>query len=299
MRHCILLLSCFCSVACCAQIKTAAGHEIAPDAMTHLLQAQMDSLDIPGVSIAIINDGKIIYEQALGFANKETGKKVDSSTIFECASMSKTVFAWLVLKLRQDGLLKLNMERPVYEYYPYPDIAYDNRYKLITPRMLLTHTSGFPNWRGNEKLSIKFTPGTQYSYSGEGFEYLAYAVESLTHTTATSIDSLMQLELVKPLGIVHFSFVKNDYLAAHKAVGYNHDSTKLVAHLSEMPDAFHPAYGLHTTPREYAKFLIAMMENKGLNKANTDTMLTPKVNVTNNGKPTDHYYGYGIGIDST
>jgi CubicO group peptidase (beta-lactamase class C family) len=300
MKHPILLLLSFLySVACCAQIKTAAGGEITASAMTRFLQMQMDSLDIPGLSITAISDGKIIYDQFLGFANKETGKKVDSTTIFECASMSKTVFAWLVLKLRQDGLLTLNMDRPMYESLPYPDIAYDNRYKLITPRMLLTHTSGFPNWREKEKLIIQFTPGTQYSYSGEGFEYLAHAVEKLTHTTTVSIDSLMQRELVNPLGIDHFSFVKNAYLTAHKAVGYYHDSTKLVARFNEMPNEFHPAYGLHTTTRDYAKFLIAIMENKGLTPANTDTMLIPRVNVPNNGKPSDRYYGYGIGVDSS
>lgn len=76
----------------------------------------------------------------------------------------------------------LNLDQPLYTYLPYSDIAHDDRYKLITARMILCHTSGFPNWRflnADKKLDIKFTPGTQYLYSGEGFEYLANVIAYL------------------------------------------------------------------------------------------------------------------------
>ena len=110
-----------------------------------------------------------------------TGDKVDSNTLFEAASITKPVFAFAVQRLAERGVIDL--DKPLWLYLPYPDIAYDERYKLITAKHVLTHRTGFPNWRSmNEsgKLDIKFTPGTDYGYSGEGFEYLKMVVEKIT-----------------------------------------------------------------------------------------------------------------------
>jgi CubicO group peptidase (beta-lactamase class C family) len=140
--------------------------------MDRFLQHAMDSLGMPGLSIAIITNGKICYERALGVTNMSTGKKVDRNSIFEAASLSKPVFAFFVMKMVENG--ELDLDKPLYQYLPYADIAYDDRYKLITARMVLTHTSGLPNSRYYDKadtgmhikngdLYLKFTPGTNFS----------------------------------------------------------------------------------------------------------------------------------------
>ena len=127
--------------------------------------------NIPGVSLALIKDGKMVYHKTYGVRNTMTGDKVDETTLFEAASITKPVFAFAVQRLAERGIIDL--DKPLYLYLPYPDIESDERYKLMTARHVLTHRTGFPNWRWmNEdgKLNLKFTPGTAYNYSGEGFE---------------------------------------------------------------------------------------------------------------------------------
>jgi CubicO group peptidase (beta-lactamase class C family) len=148
------------------QIKTLGGKAIDKSAVDQFLHRQMDSLKIMGLSIAIINDGKVVYTQAMGLASVYTQEKVNPESLFECASLGKSVFAFFVMRLVDKNILSL--DTPLYKYLPYPDIAYDNRYKLITARMVLDHTTGFPNWRENDTLKIQFTPGSKWSYSGEG-----------------------------------------------------------------------------------------------------------------------------------
>jgi CubicO group peptidase (beta-lactamase class C family) len=138
----------------------------------------MDTLNIPGLSIAVINDSKVVYHQTFGYANLEKQLPVTDKTIFEGASLSKSVFAFFVMKFVEEG--KLDLDKPLYEYLPYPEIAHDDRYKQITGRMVLSHRSGYPNWRENEeddKLKIKLEPGTNYEYSGEGYQYLAMVLK--------------------------------------------------------------------------------------------------------------------------
>ena len=171
------------------------------DALDRVLKAYLDYYKIPGMSVAVIKDSKVVYHRGLGVRNTLTREPVTDDTVFEAASMTKPVCAYLVLRLVDRGVLKL--DTPLYTYLPYEDIAYDDRYKLITARMVLTHRSGFPNWR-NGKLDIKFVPGTQFSYSGEGFVYLGKVVEKLT---GKKLVDLCQEEVFEPLGIEHASLV--------------------------------------------------------------------------------------------
>ncbi|WP_315815533.1 serine hydrolase domain-containing protein [Paraflavitalea speifideaquila] len=124
---------------------------------------------IPGASLALIKDGRVVYHKVYGVKNAFTGEAVDSLTLFEAASVTKPVFAFAVLRLAERGLIDL--DKPLYLYLPYKDIEDDERYKLMTVRHVLTHRTGFPNWRDG-KLTLLFTPGEKYNYSGEGFEYL-------------------------------------------------------------------------------------------------------------------------------
>ena len=153
------------------------------------------------MSVAVIKDSKVVYHRGLGVTNMLTQQPVTDDTVFEAASMTKPVCAYIVLRLVDRGVLKL--DTPLYTYLPYDDIAYDDRYKLITARMVLTHRSGFPNWRSG-KLDIKFTPGTEFSYSGEGFVYLGKVVERLT---GKKLVQLCEEEVFKPLEIEHATLV--------------------------------------------------------------------------------------------
>ncbi|HET6541847.1 MAG TPA: serine hydrolase domain-containing protein, partial [Chryseolinea sp.] len=141
---------------------------ISKNALDDFLASKMKKLKIPGLSAAVINDGKVVYQKTMGYANMEEKLPITTETIFEGASLSKSVFAFFVMTYVEEG--KLSLDKPLYQYLPYADIDYDDRYKKITARMVLSHRSGFPNWRRDEpdgKLKIKFEPGTQYLYSGE------------------------------------------------------------------------------------------------------------------------------------
>ena len=136
--------------------------------MDDFFRGVIDSLDIPGLSVAVINDAKIVYRGDFGLTSLATQDTVTDQTIFEAASLSKPLFAYFAMKQVEKGLLDL--DKPLYEYLPYPDIEYDERYKLINARMILSHSSGFPN-RRQDSLKIAITPGSNYSYSGEGNKY--------------------------------------------------------------------------------------------------------------------------------
>src|SRR5215467_468183 len=130
----------------------------------------MREADIPGMSITLIRGGKIAWHGNFGVKNAKSAQPIDDDTVFEAASLSKPVFAYAVLKLVEQG--KLGLDVPLTSYLPKPYIA-DDRLKEITARFVLSHRTGFPNWRGEgNPLTIHFTPGERFSYSGEGFVYL-------------------------------------------------------------------------------------------------------------------------------
>ena len=145
------------------------------------LNRTMDSLRIPGLSFAIIEDAKVAYHRAIGVTNNETSELVNDSTIFEAASISKPVFAFFSLKMAEKSIIDL--DRPLHFYLPDNTMDKDERYKSVNARMVLGHTTGFPNWRwfdlAPEEMKIprgefymKAEPGT-FTYSGEGYDYLA------------------------------------------------------------------------------------------------------------------------------
>jgi len=150
-----------------AQFTTLNGTKVSAAVFDAFLQRQMDSLAMPGLTIAVFDNDTIIYHHAWGVASVDSKAPLDEESIFEAASMSKTVFAYLAMRMVDKGLLDL--DTPLNTYLPYPDIDRDERYKLITARMVLTHRTGFPNWRYFNRadtslhvhfpdLYLKFTP---------------------------------------------------------------------------------------------------------------------------------------------
>lgn len=260
-----------------AYFKTLSGNEITVAEMDKFLKNQMDSMNIKGISIAIINDAKVVYHRSFGIADINSLDTVNDQTLFQAASISKPIFAYFVMRMVDKGLL--NLDTPLYKYLPYPDIKDDPRYKLITARMALCHTTGFPNWRPNYqgKLDIKFTPGTKFSYSGEGYMYLAKVIAHLTNKNLSNLDSVFQQEVSKPLNLKHAYFGMNDYVAKHLAKG--HDGDKIVYDKNFDIINFNSAGGLYTEAMSYANFLIAIIEEKGLKKESFNEMLKMQVQV--------------------
>jgi len=134
---------------------------------------------VPGLAIAVIRGGKTIWLHGFGMKEVKTAQPVTAQTVFEAASLSKPVFTYAVLKLVEQG--KLGLDVPLTTYLPKPFIAGDERLAKITARLVLSHRTGFPNWPGDDgSVSIYFTPGERFSYSGEGYIYLQRVVEKIT-----------------------------------------------------------------------------------------------------------------------
>ena len=232
----------------------------------NLIESYQKYYRIPGVSLALIKDGKVVYHKVYGVTNAMTGEKVNDLTLYEAASITKPVFAFAVQRLAERGVIDL--DKPLYLYLPYDDIAYDDRYKLITARHVLTHRTGFPNWRSmNEdgKLNLKFTPGTGYGYSGEGFEYLKMVVEKIT---GKKVEQVLQEEVITPMGLYHTFFSKNDSL--QRMVAYGHFDG--LPSNNDLPESPGMAYSMHTEANIFTRFMLYLLEQNGLKREMYDTM---------------------------
>src|SRR5947209_19684896 len=148
-----------------------------------------------GMAVAVIDGGKVVFVNAYGIRNAK-GDPLTPDTVMYGASLTKTVFAYTVLQLVDQGKIKLDTPiaadldqplpsygpDPVFpdKYGPYKDLSGDPRWKKITPRMCLTHSAGFNNFwflEPDQRLRIHFEPGTRFSYSGEGFIELQFVIE--------------------------------------------------------------------------------------------------------------------------
>ena len=189
--------------------------------------------------------------------------------------MTKPVFAYAVLKLVEGG--KLDLDTPLSKYLPQPYIENDERLNLITARRVLSHTTGFPNWRpGGQLLKIHFTPGDRFSYSGEGFVYLQKVVE---HLTNQPLDQYMKTAVFDPLGMTDSSLVWMDRYDAMKATGHNSGGAPTA---KRKPPKANAAASLHTTAQDYARFMIAINRGAGLKQETIREMLRPQIKVNEN-----------------
>lgn len=229
----------------------------------------MSEGQVPGLSIALIRDGQIAWHRGFGVRNASTKEAVNDATVFEAASLSKPVFAYAVLKLAEAG--KLDLDSPLTKYLP-AYIEGDERLNQITARRVLSHTSGFPNWRpAGKPLVIHFTPAEKFSYSGEGFVYLQKVIERLS---GQSLNDFMKKQVFEPLGMTSSSFAWQPAFDALTAVGHNSAGA---ATPKGKPAEGNAAGGLHTTAVDYAKFVIAIMNGTGLKQATADEMLTMQI----------------------
>ena len=254
------------------------GKEIRVDELEDFLKKKLRSMDIPGLSIAVINNSKVVYHNTFGYASKEEKLPVTEKTIFEAASLSKSVFAFFVMQFVEEG--KLDLDKPLYEYLEYPDIAYDERYKQITARMVLSHQSGFPNWResdANGTLRINFEPGTDYLYSGEGYQYLAMVLRHIENTDWQGLDSIFQEKVTKPLGMDHTVFIQTPYTRDNKAEPYDINGNLIDWRngywYQKDNNRFVAPSSLHSEPIDFTKWMIAVMNEELLSEDSYSELL--------------------------
>ncbi len=278
-------------------VETLSGNLITKTEIDKFIINQMDSLNIKGMSFALINNGKIAYQNHYGIKDVKTQEPIDSKTTYEAASISKPVFAFFVMKQVEKGLLDL--DTPLYQYLPYSDIKQDERYKSITARMVLSHTSGFCNIRyfnPDHKLDIKFTPGTDFLYSGEGYDYLTKVVAHLNSLSLNDLDSLFQKEVAKSLMLNHLHFQITNYIKSNLASAHQGDSIVYANYWDR--NVFSGSGSLHTDATSYSRFLVAILKNSELTPESYEEIFKEQVKLIDKNWFTENlgYTAWGLGF---
>ncbi len=274
--------------------------------ITHVIQAA----EVPGLALALISHGKVAYLKAYGVKNTSPSEPLTVNSVMVAASLTKVAFAYLVMKLVDDHVIDL--DKPVYEYllqplsdYPaWRNIANDPRSKLITTRMLLSHTAGFNNARyfdPEHRLVIHFQPGTRYSYGSEGYSLLQLVVETVTKK---STEDLMQERVFRPLGMTRTSMVWQQGFESDHANGYDEYGRSLGIQKRKTPQG---ASSMQTTITDYARLTQAVLVGRGLRNKTHAQMLNAQIPIVSKFEfpplqtdTTDEYKGiqlsYGLGV---
>lgn len=283
-------------IAGCAnkiRIKRIDDSSIEAITLTKKIEELTKTAKVSGIAISIFNNNKPIYQNAFGSKNVRLKDTLDINTVFYGASLSKMVFAHLVMQLAEEGIIDLDTPVQHYLKQPLPEIKFekswksftdlkgDDRYKLITARMCLSHTTGFPNWRWltdkgldeNGKLYFQFDPGTKYSYSGEGLRLLQVVVEQIT---GRGLEALAREKIFDPLGMDMTSYVwqrrfENKFCNGHTVSG------EIIP--KDREDEAGAAGSMETTPADYSRFLTALMNRQLLKESTFNEMIRPQIRI--------------------
>lgn len=244
----------------------------------NVLSEQVPSLlkeyNVPCVGIGIIEDGEIKYTKVFGEHQLE--KKAPDNTIFNIASITKAIVATTTLKLINEG--SWSLDEPLYNYWVDPDIKRDELHKKITTRHILSHTAGFKNWRTGE-LTIDTEPGTNYFYSGEGFEYLR---KSLENKFSKPLNEIIDSVLFKPLELKDATMIWHKDIDESK-FAYWYDVSG--QHYEYMDYKFHnpnAADDIMITLDDFMKFGVHVLQKANLSERLFNEMVTPQVRIHDN-----------------
>ena len=254
----------------------------------------MSSTHANGMAVAVVDKGKVGYVQAYGIRNAK-GDPLTVDTVMYGASITKTVLAYTTMQLVDQG--KLNLDTPIKDdldhpltsygpdpvfpdkHGPYPDLAGDPRWEKITPRMCLTHSTGFSNFwfiEPDQKLHIHFDPGTRYSYSGEGFILLQFVIEHGRKAQGLDVGDLTNANFNR-LGMTRTSLVWRPDFASNLADGWN-DKGQPQEH--DRRSKVRAAGSMDTTISDLPKFAAALVSGDGLSAASRAEMTKPQLHIT-------------------
>jgi CubicO group peptidase (beta-lactamase class C family) len=248
-----------------------------------------------GMAVAVIDHGRVEYVHAYGIRNA-SGDRLTTDTVMYGASLTKTVFAYTVMQLADAG--KLNLDTPIKydldsplpsygpdpvfpdKYGPYKDLADDPRWEKITPRMCLTHSTGFSNFwfiEPDQKLHIHFEPGTRFSYSGEGFILLQFVVEHGSKAKGLGLDvgDLTKANFDQ-LGMPRTSLVWHNGQDTNVADGWN-DQGQSEPH--EKRSKVRVSGSMNTTIADLSKFTAALVRGDGLSPASRAEITRPVLHI--------------------
>lgn len=256
-------------------------HDALPNAATidSTAQALMQREHVQGLALAVIDSGAVVHVAAYGIRDS-LGSPLTTQTIMYGASLTKTAFTYLVMQLVDDGRLNLDapvadlLPRPLPEYDDYHDLATDPRWKALTMRILLTHTTGFANFRWLEpdgKLRFHHDPGTRYGYSGEGF-YIAQLI--LEEALGIDVGQAMQSRVFDRFGMTRTSLQWRPDFRANLADGFGIDGTP---EPHDERSSVSAAGSMDTDIEDQARMWAGIVRGDGLTPASRAEMMRPQV----------------------
>jgi CubicO group peptidase (beta-lactamase class C family) len=263
----------------------------APAAIDAKVKAAISATGAKGLAVAVIEDGQVAFVKAYGVRNA-AGAPLTDRTVMYGASITKTVFTDLVLQLVDEG--RLDLDRPIAEYLPQPlpsyssesdtdryskwaDLADDDRWRAITPRMLLTHSAGFPNFywdEPDEKLSIHFAPGSRYAYSGTGILLMQFVLE---RGLGLDVGAEMQRRIFDRFGMATTSLMWRPDFAANLADGWDE---KGAPHEHDERSKVRAAGSMDTTISDLSRFAAGLVRGDGLSAKARAELVKPQLAIT-------------------
>ncbi len=258
----------------------------APDVVDAAVHRVMAATQAKGMAIAIIDQGQVRYVQAYGVRNAK-GEKLETDTVMYGASLTKLVFAQAVMQLVDAGKVDLDtpyatlLAKPLPEYPQYAALADDPRWQKLTPRIALTHSTGFANFaflEPDQKLRIHFQPGSRFAYSGEGLIMLQFVLEQGRKDEAArvSFGDLTNRTFAK-LGMTRTALKWRPDFAGNLADGWN-DKGEPGEH--DQRSKVRVAGSMDTTIHDLALYAAALMRGDGLSPAARAELVRPQLPIT-------------------
>jgi len=267
-------------------IRRLDGTTVSAAKANSIADAELKNNNVMGAQLAILNHGRVVWTHAYGLRNAEKNLPMTSDTNIWAASITKSVFATWVMRLVEQHRIDLDqpiaqmLPRPLNEYDPYRDsaaeIIHDPQWQQLTPRILLSMSSGLANFAAIEpdkKLHLHFKPGTHFAYSGEGLNLLQFVLEEKFHE---SLETAMQRDLFVPLGMTSTGLIWNQKFEANMAFRYGADGRYLNA---TRRDHVRAAGSMATTVNDLVHFTEALLANKILQPATQAQMFTPQITI--------------------
>ena len=242
---------------------------------------------VTGAQVAVIDRGRLVWSAAYGLRRKNPDLAMTRNTTTWAASITKGVFSTYVMQLVERGELDLDqpiarqLPKPLNEYEPFretaADLVKDKAWPLVTPRMLLSHSSGLQNFafiEPDKKMHLHFAPSTRFLYSGEGINIVQFVIEQ---KKGKLLDALMQDALFTPLGMTRSGIIYRSDFEADVADRFDADE-KFLSQTKRFPAR--AAGSLASNAEDLARFLSALIEGKLLRPATRAAMLKPVLPIT-------------------
>ena len=261
------------------------------------IPAVLKTARVPGLSIALIENSQFTSEHGFGVKSVRTGDPVTTETVFEAASLTKPLFAYLTLLAVDSRLLDLDVPLVTYldnetiesqiTQHPLNSKGFQRDwFERITARHVLSHSSGMPHIEQGVPFPLFFEPGSNFKYSATGYYFLHLVIEKLK---GEPLERIAERELFQPLSMERSSLVWIDRLGTDVADG--HDLRSRPQAIRKYQRA-HAAASMYTTASDYARFIVAVLGGEGLTESSKREMLTPQISIERN-----DYWALGFGIE--